>query len=122
MVYKHMENSMNNLFLIWDIDITPSDKNVGIIKSKLNLKEMKHLALMNQDVYKFFAGKKICPEFTEDQQKYINIYYLDIEIDGYKVQTRFIEITNTMLLTDNITCSVISSALSRQFINIHDIM
>ena len=40
---------MNNLYLIWDIDITPSDKNVGIIKSKLNLKEMKHLALINQD-------------------------------------------------------------------------
>ena len=112
---------MNNLFLIWDIDITPSDKNVGIIKSKLNLKEMKHIALMNQDVYKFFAGKKICPEFTEEQQKYINIYYLDIEIDGYKVQTRFIEITNTMLLIDNITCSVINSALSRHFINLHDI-
>jgi SNF2 family DNA or RNA helicase len=112
---------MNNLFLIWDIDITPSDKNVGIIKSKLNLKEMKHLALINQDVYNFFSGKKICPEFTEEQQQYINIYYLDIEIDGYKVQTRFIEITNTMLLTDNITCSVISSALSRHFINFHDL-
>jgi SNF2 family DNA or RNA helicase len=112
---------MNNLYLIWDIDISPSDKNVGIIKSKLNLKEMKHLALMNQDVYNFFAGKKICPEFTEEQKEYINIYYLDIEIDGYKVQTRFIEITNTMLLTDNITCSVINSALSRHFINLHDI-
>jgi SNF2 family DNA or RNA helicase len=112
---------MNNLYLIWDIDITPSDKNVGIIKSKLNLKEMKHLALMNEDVYNFFAGKKICPEFTEEQQKYINIYYLDIEIDSYKVQTRFIEITNTMLLTDNITCSVINSAISRHFINFHDI-
>jgi SNF2 family DNA or RNA helicase len=112
---------MNNLYLIWDIDITPSDKNVGIIKSKLNLKEMKHLALMNEDVYNFFAGKKICPEFTEDQQKYINIYYLDIEIDGYNVQTRFIEITNTMLLTDNITCTIINSAISRHFINFHDI-
>ena len=112
---------MNNLFLIWDLEITPADKNVGIIKSKLNLKETKHLALMNQDVYKFFAGKKICPEFTEEQKEYINIYYLDIEIDGYKVQTRFIEITNTMLLTDNITCSVINSALSRHFINFHDI-
>jgi len=112
---------MNNLFLIWDIDITPSDKNVGIIKSKLNLKEMKHQSLMNQDVYNFFAGKKICPEFTEEQQKYINIYYLDIEIDGYNVQTRFIEITNTMLLTDNITCTIINSALSRHFINFHDI-
>ena len=112
---------MNNLFLIWDLEITPSDKNVGIIKSKLNLREMKHLALMNQDVYNFFAGKKICPEFTKEQQEYINIYYLDIEIDGYKVQTRFIEITNTMLLTGNITCSVINSALSRHFINLHDI-
>lgn len=112
---------MNNLYLIWDIDIIPSDKNVGIIKSKLNLKEMKHLALMNEDVYNFFAGKKICPEFTEDQQKYINIYYLDIEIDGYNVQTRFIEITNTMLLTDNITCTIINSAISRHFINFHDI-
>jgi SNF2 family DNA or RNA helicase len=112
---------MNNLFLIWDIDISPSDKNVGIIKSKLNLREMKHLALMNQDVYNFFTGKKICPEFTKEQQEYINIYYLDIEIDGYRVQTRFIEITNTMLLTDNITCSIISSALSRHFINFHDI-
>ena len=48
-------------------------------------------------------------------------YYLDIEIDGYQVQTRFIEFTNTMLLTDNITCSVISSAFSRHFINFHDI-
>jgi SNF2 family DNA or RNA helicase len=112
---------MNNLFLIWDLEITPSDKNVGIIKSKLNLREMKHLALMNQDVYNFFAGKKICPEFTKEQQEYINIYYLDIEIDGYQVQTRFIEITNTMLLTDNITCAVINSALSRHFINFHDI-
>jgi len=112
---------MNNLFLIWDIDIFPSDKNVGIIKSKLNLNELKHLALMNQDVYKFFDGKKICPMFTEEQQQYINLYYLDIEIDGYKVQTRFIEITNTMLLTDNITCSVINSALSRYFINFHDL-
>lgn len=112
---------MNNLFLIWDIDITPSDKNVGIIKSKLNLREMKHLALMNQDVYNFFAGKKICPEFTKEQQEYINIYYLDIEIDGYSVQTRFIEITNTMLLMDNITCAVINNALGRHFINLHDI-
>lgn len=112
---------MNNLFLIWDLEITPSDKNVGIIKSKLNLREMKHLALMNQDVYNFFAGKKICPEFTEEQKQYINIYYLDIEIDSYKVQTRFIEITNTMLLMDNITCAVINSALSRHFINFHDI-
>lgn len=112
---------MNNLFLIWDLEITPSDKNIGIIKSKLNLKEMKHLALMNQDVYNFFAGKKICPEFTKEQQEYINIYYLDIEIDGYSVQTRFIEITNTMLLTDNIICTVINSALSRHFINFHDI-
>lgn len=68
-----------------------------------------------------FAGKKICPEFTKEQQEYINIYYLDIEIDGYQVQTRFIEITNTMLLTDNITCTVINSALSRHFINFHDI-
>lgn len=112
---------MNNLFLIWDIDISPSNKNIGIIKSRLNLKEMKHQALINQDVYNFFAGKKICPEFTEEQKQYINLYYLDIEIDSYKVQTRFIEITNTMLLTDNITCSVINSALSRHFINIHDI-
>ena len=112
---------MNNLFLIWDLEITPSDKNVGIIKSKLNLREMKHLALMNQDVYTFFAGKKICPEFTKEQQEYINIYYLDIEIDSYSVQTRFIEITNTMLLTDNITCTVINSAFSRHFINFHDI-
>ena len=112
---------MNNLFLIWDLELTPFDKNIGIIKSKLNLRETKHLALMNQDVYNFFAGKKICPEFTKEQQQYINIYYLDIEIDGYQVQTRFIEITNTMLLTDNITCSVISSAFSRHFINFHDI-
>jgi SNF2 family DNA or RNA helicase len=116
-----MENRMNNLFLIWDLEITPSDKNIGIIKSKLNLKELKHIALMNQDVYNFFAGKKICPEFTKDQQEYINLYYLDIKIDGYQVQTRFIEITNTMLLTDNITCSVINSAFSRHFINFHDI-
>jgi SNF2 family DNA or RNA helicase len=112
---------MNNLFLIWDIDITPYDKNVGIIKSKLNLKEMKNLAIMNQDVYNFFAGKKVCPEFTKEQKKYINIYYLDIEIDSYRVQTRFIEITNTMLLTDNITCTIINSAFSRHFINLHDI-
>ncbi len=112
---------MNNLFLIWDIEIIPSDKNVGMIKSKLNLKEMKHLALINKDVYDFFAGKKICPEFTEEQQKYINLYYLDIVIDGYQVQTRFIEITNTMLLTDNISCTVINNAFSRHFINFHDL-
>ena len=113
---------MNNLFLIWDIDITPYDKNVGIIKSKLNLREMKNLAIMNQDVYNFFAGKKFCPEFSKKQKKYINIYYLDIEIDGYRIQTRFIEITNTMLLTDNITCTIINSAFSRHFINLHDIL
>ena len=68
-----LNNSMNNLFLIWDIDITPYDKNIGIIKSKLNLKEMKNLAIMNQDVYNFFAGKKFCPEFSKKQKKYIKL-------------------------------------------------
>jgi SNF2 family DNA or RNA helicase len=112
---------MNNLFLIWDIDISPSDKNVGKIKSKLNFKELKDLAIMNKDMYKFFAGKKFCPEFTDEEHKYLNIYYLNIDIDGYNVKTRFIEITNTILLTDNISCSVINNALSRHFINLHDI-
>lgn len=112
---------MNNLFLIWDLDIIPADKNNGVIKSKLNFQEMKHLALKNQDVYNFFAGKKNCPEFTPEQQEYINFYYLDVEIDGYRVQTRFIEITNTMLLTDNITCDKIIGAMGRHFINFHDV-
>ena len=34
---------MNNLFLIWDLEITPSDKNVGIIKSKSDI----HSILLN---------------------------------------------------------------------------
>jgi len=112
---------MNNLYLIWDIEIIPLDKNVGNIKSKINFKDMKHQALKNKDVYNFFEGKKICPIFNKEQQSYINIYYLDIDIDNYNVQTRFIEITNTMLLTNNINCNIINSAMSRHFINLHDL-
>ena len=43
---------MYNLFLIWDLDITPADKNIGEIKAKLNFEELKKYSLKNEDVYK----------------------------------------------------------------------
>lgn len=112
---------MYNLFLIWDIDITPIDKNIGEIKSKLDFEVLKRLAFKNEEVYENLKNKIYCPTLTAEQKRYIDIYYLDITIEnGYNIKTRFFEITNTMLLTSNIECNVLKTALQRDFLNRND--
>lgn len=114
---------MYNLFLIYDLDITPVDRNNGVIKAKLNLEHYKQFALRNQDVYRHFRDvlRMYCPEFTEQEHTFIDIFYLDIMIDGYKVKTRFIEITNTMLLTSTFTNDTIKTGMHRHMNFMHDI-
>jgi len=111
---------MYNLKLIWDLDISPVDKNNGEIKAKIDLEEMKHRALKNDEAYKFLSGKVHCPNISEDKKKFIDFYYLEINIDEHIVKIRFLEILNTMLITSNIDCNILKSAMNRHFLLMHD--
>lgn len=112
---------MYNLFLIWDLDITPADKNIGEIKGKLNFEELKKYSLKNEDVYKHLKNK-YCPELSAEHKQYIDIFYFKNQIDGYVVETRFFEITNTMLLTSSFDSPILKDAMKRHFQNFHDVI
>jgi len=114
---------MYNLYLIYDLEITPSDKNIGVIKSRLDFDVLKNSAMKNNDAYSYFKQvvRKNCPELGDEEKKYIDFYYVDLNIDSYRVQCRFFEITNTMLLTSNISCDTIRTLMHHHFIHLHDI-
>ena len=113
---------MYNLFLIWDLDISPEDKNIGEIKINLNLDSLKRFSLKNEEMYERLRTKKYCPTLNSDQKKFIDIFYFNGQINGYNIEMRFFEIKNTMLLTSEIEDSILRDAMKRHFQNMHDVI
>lgn len=111
---------MYNLKLIWDLDISPIDKTNGEIKAKIDLEQLKHRALKNDDAYQFLSGKVHCPTISDDKKKFIDFYYLETNVDDHSVKIRFLEILNTMLITSDIDCNVLKTAMNRHFLLMHD--
>lgn len=114
---------MYNLLLIYSLNILPVDKNIGEIKSKLmaQLDKLKRRGLKNEEAYAYLANKMYNPDLDDEKKKYIDFYYLNIELDEYKIEMRFFEITNTMLLTSDIKCNVLKSSMHRHFMHFHDL-
>jgi len=111
---------MYNLFLFYDFEIYPEDKNIGEIKSSFNFEEMKKIAWKNDDAVKNF--KKHCLQLSDELKKNVDLYYIDVTINGYQIKSRFYEILNTMLLTPKlIESSDLPRIIMNHFIILNDL-
>jgi len=103
---------MFNLFLFYDLDISPF-QNSGEIKNSLDMEFLKANAIKNDELNRLPIFN---PTIDSSKRTFIDSYFVDITINGFRVKSRFIEIKNTELLTSSNVCSVLLNYFHRHFI------
>ncbi len=102
-----------SVYLYYSLNISPVDSNLGLVKSRINLKTLKNTSLKNKEVYDYFLNKLYCPNIDVD---FINIYYSEYNDEyNYNIKVLFMEILNTELITPTLLYNSESKVLLTLF-------